>query len=181
MDTIFSSKRTIYNYSLLDPGRKSLTSQIAGYSETTRDNPYSHNSPNRRVLQPLCDFKKFPGHWIKGESKAWTIFWTIWTSTLRDLTRCHTSISCTLLSIYMTSELNIKCLWQHPATSNHLEITKTKWSEISDPMVITAHSLRQLQPGNWKIPIKPGTEEQLISSQPHNSLQNFLTSKTLIL
>ena len=26
--------------------------------------------------------------------------------------------------------------------------------------MITAHSLRQLQPRNWKIPIKQGTEEQ---------------------
>ena len=62
----------------------------------------------------------------------------------------------------MTFELNIKCLWQHPATSSHLEITKIEWSEASDPIVITAHSLTQLQPGNWKIPIKPGTEEQII-------------------
>ena len=60
----------------------------------------------------------------------------------------------------MTFELNIKSLWQHPVTSSHLEITKIEWSEISDPIVVTAHSLRQLQPGNWKIPIKPGTEEQ---------------------
>ena len=60
----------------------------------------------------------------------------------------------------MTFELNIKYLWQHPATSNHLEITRIEWREASDPIVITAHSLRQLQPGNWKIPIKPGTEEQ---------------------
>ena len=36
---------------------------------------------------------------------------------------------------------------------------KIKWSEISDPNVKTAHSLRQLQPGNWKIPFKPGKEE----------------------
>ena len=77
-----------------------------------------------------------------------------------DLTRCHTSIPCTLLLISMTFELNIKCLWQHPATSNYLEITKIEWREASDPIVTTAHSLRQLQPGNWKIPIKPGTEEQ---------------------
>ena len=84
----------------------------------------------------------------------------MWTRTLGDLTRCHASISCTLLSIYMTFELNIKCLWQHPATSNHLEITKMEWREASDPIVITAHSLRQLEPGNWKILIKPGTEEQ---------------------
>ena len=60
----------------------------------------------------------------------------------------------------MTFELNIKCLWQHPATSNHLEITKIERREASDPIVKTAHSLRQLQPGNWKIPIKPETEEQ---------------------
>ena len=60
----------------------------------------------------------------------------------------------------MTFELNIKCLWQHSATSNLLEITKIEWRETSDPIVVTAHSLRQLQPGNWKTPIKPGTEEQ---------------------
>ena len=59
----------------------------------------------------------------------------------------------------MTFEPIVKCLWQHPATSNHVEITKIEWSEISEPIVITAHSLMQLQPGNWKIPIKPGTEE----------------------
>ena len=88
------------------------------------------------------------------------IYWIIWTRTFKHLTRCHTSISCTLLLIYMTFELNNKCLWQHPATSNHLEIPKIKWSQISDTIVITAHSLRQLKPGNWKIPIKLGTEEQ---------------------
>ena len=60
----------------------------------------------------------------------------------------------------MTFELNIKCLWQQPATSNHLEITKIEWTKISDTIVITAYSLRQLQPGNWKNPTKPGTEEQ---------------------
>ena len=60
----------------------------------------------------------------------------------------------------MTTEINIKCLQQHPATSNHLEITKIEWSEISDPIVMTARNLRQLQPGNWKIPSKPGCKEQ---------------------
>ena len=66
----------------------------------------------------------------------------------------------------MTFELKIKCLWQHPATSNHLEITKKDWREASDPIVITAHSWRQLQPGNWKLLIKPGTEKlaNLLSS-----------------
>ena len=59
----------------------------------------------------------------------------------------------------MTFELNIKCLWQHPATSKHLDITKTEWSEVFDPIIITAHNLRQLQPGNWKILNKPGSEE----------------------
>ena len=59
----------------------------------------------------------------------------------------------------MTFELNIKCLWQHPATSNLLEITKVEWGEVSDPVIKTAHSLRQLQPGNWKTLVKPRTEE----------------------
>ena len=59
----------------------------------------------------------------------------------------------------MTFELNIKCLWQHPATSNRLETTKSEWSEITDTVVITALSLSQLQPGNWKIPIEPRPEE----------------------
>ena len=107
----------------------------------------------------------------------------MWTTTFGDLTRCHTSISCTLLLIYMTFELNIKCPWQHPATSNHLEITKNEWKEISDPIVITAHSLRQLQPGNWKIPIKPGSEEQTnllsalkeITKLPHFKNTHLLT------
>ena len=46
------------------------------------------------------------------------------------------------------------------ATSNHLEITKIEWREASDTIVITAHSLRQLQPRNWKHLIKPESEEQ---------------------
>ena len=45
-------------------------------------------------------------------------------------------------------ELYMKCLWQNPASSNHWEITESEWSRIYDPIVITAHSLRQLQPGN---------------------------------
>ena len=49
---------------------------------------------------------------------------------------------------------------QHPVTSNHLEITKIEWREASDPIVITAHSLRQLQPGNRKLLTEPGSEEQ---------------------
>ena len=73
----------------------------------------------------------------------------------------------------MTFELNIKCLWQHPATSNHLEITKIERSEISDPIVITAHSLRQLQPGKWMNPINLGTEEQ---TNLHSALQEFTKS-----
>ena len=60
----------------------------------------------------------------------------------------------------MTFELNIKCLWQHPTTSNNLEITKIEWREASNPIAITVHSLRQLQPGNWKLLFKPGSEEQ---------------------
>ena len=42
---------------------------------------------------------------------------------------------------------------------NDLEITKIEWSQVSDPILISAHSLTQLQPRNWKIPNKPRTEE----------------------
>ena len=72
-----------------------------------------------------------------------------------------------LLLIYMTFELNIKCLWQHPANSNHLEITKIEHSETTDTIVITAHSLRQLQPKNLETPIKLRTIEltNLLSAQ----------------
>ena len=70
----------------------------------------------------------------------------------------------------MTFELNIKCLWQHPKTSNHLEITKIESRESSDPIVITAHSLKQLQRGNWEIPNKPETEEQ---TNLFSALQEF--------
>ena len=98
------------------------------------------------------------------------IFWIIWTRTLGALSRCHTSISCALFLIYMTFELSIECLWQHFVTSNHLEITKIERSEISDPIVTTAQCLRQLQPGNWKNPIKPRTEE--LTSLP-SALQEF--------
>ena len=70
----------------------------------------------------------------------------------------------------MTFELNNKCLWQHPATSSHLETTKIEWSEKSNPIVITAHCLRQIQPGTWKISIKPRTEEL---SNLLSSLQEF--------
>ena len=82
----------------------------------------------------------------------------------------------------MTFELNIKCLWQHPATSNHLEVTKIELSEIFDPIVMTAHSLRQLQPGNWKTPIKPGTEEQtnlLSALQEFTKLPHFKNTHPL--
>ena len=71
---------------------------------------------------------------------------------LRSDIRDHTSISCTLLLIYMTFELNIKCVLS-------FNLTKTEWNEASDPVIITAHSLRQLQPGIWKILFKSRTEE----------------------
>ena len=47
----------------------------------------------------------------------------------------------------MTYELNLKCMWQHPATGNHLEITKIVWVEVGKPIIITVKSLRQAQPG----------------------------------
>ena len=117
------------------------------------------------------------------KTKAWRTFWIMWTRILGDLTRRHTSTFCTLLLIYMTFKLNVKCLWQHPATSNHLEITEAEWSEASDLIVITIHSLRQLQPGAWKILIKRGSEEltsllsglQEITKFPHFRNTHFLT------
>ena len=108
------------------------------------------------VPRPFCD-PKFSGRWIEGKTKAWTI-WILWKRTLGDLASCHTSTSCMLLLIYMTSELNIKCLWRHPATSFHLEITKIQWSEVSGPIVNAAHCLTPLQRRNGKIPTKARTE-----------------------
>ena len=83
----------------------------------------------------------------------------------------------------MTFELNIKCLWQHPATSIHLENLKKEWREASDQNVITAHSLRQLQPGNWKILIKPRTEEEanlLSALQDFTKLPHYKITHPLI-
>ena len=59
----------------------------------------------------------------------------------------------------MTFELNIKCIWHYTASKNYLEITKIEWSETDQPVVITVNSLRQLQPGIWKLPIKQGSQE----------------------
>ena len=66
----------------------------------------------------------------------------------------------------MTYELNVKCIWQHPTTGNHLEIRKSVWGEVEKPIIITIKSLGQAQPGTWKIPIKQDTEDliNLLSS-----------------
>ena len=66
----------------------------------------------------------------------------------------------------MTYELNFKCIWQHPTTGNNLEITNLVWGEVDKPIIITVRSLRQAQPGTWKKPIKPDTENliNLLSS-----------------
>ena len=58
----------------------------------------------------------------------------------------------------MRYELNLKCIWQHPTTGNHLEITKIIWAEVEKPNKATVRSLRLTHPGTWKIPIKQGTE-----------------------
>ena len=115
----------------------------------------------------------FPGRWTKGIIRAWTILWGTRTRTLSDLTSCHTSVSRTFLLIYVTSELNNKCLWQDYAASNHLEITKNDWNEGFDPIVgvIIVHRLKQLQPGTRKISIKLGSEE-------HTNLLSALRSFT---
>ena len=59
----------------------------------------------------------------------------------------------------MTYELNLECIWQHPTTGNHLEITKSVWGEVEKPILLTVRSVRLAQPGIWKIPIKPDTED----------------------
>ena len=58
-DTTFCARKTIHNYNLLATGRRSDTSEVAGFCESTRDDHYSHNSMKRKVRQPLCDLKKF--------------------------------------------------------------------------------------------------------------------------
>ena len=66
----------------------------------------------------------------------------------------------------MSYELNLKCIWQHPTTGNHLEITKIVWAEVEKPIIIAVRSVRQAQPGTWKIHIKQDTENMI----------NFLSS-----
>ena len=83
----------------------------------------------------------------------------------------------------LVDQPNIKCLWQLPATNNHLEITKIILSEISGPIVITTHSLMQLQPGNWKITIELRTEEltNLLSAlQEFTNFPHFKNKHPLI-
>ena len=58
----------------------------------------------------------------------------------------------------MIFELNIKRFWQHPATSNKLEITKSEWNEASDPIVKPTNCLSQLQPRIWNNLPKPKSE-----------------------
>ena len=92
----------------------------------------------------------------------------------------------------MTYELNLKCIWQHPTTGNHLEITKIVWIEVEKPNLITVKNLRLAQPGNWKKPIKQDTEGliNLLSSlleftkfpffTKSHSLQNQLVEELIL-
>ena len=170
MDTIFSARRTLYNYNLLDPGRKFLqvrlwvienllaivlipitlrTEEFANHFVTLKIAKTQDKRENQS-LDDLVDFMdKNLGRFIEVSHIIILLL-----------------IINPLLLIYMTFELNIKCLWQHPATSIHLEITKIECSEPSDPIVLTAHILRQLQPVNWKNQMEPGTEELTDLSQP---------------
>ena len=59
----------------------------------------------------------------------------------------------------MTYELNLKCIWQHTTTANHLEITKIVWGEVEKPIILTVRSLQEAQPGTWKIPMKQNPED----------------------
>ena len=80
---------------------------------------------------------------------------------------------CTVSLTYVTFEHNIKCLWQHPATRNHLDITKKEWSRVLGPIVLTALSLKNLHPRTWKIPIKPGNEELTNLLSASQEFENF--------
>ena len=61
----------------------------------------------------------------------------------------------------MTFELSLKCIWLHPTTGNDPEITKIVWGEVEKPILLKVRSLRQSQPGTWKIPITQDTEEMI--------------------
>ena len=77
----------------------------------------------------------------------------------------------------MTYELNLKCIWQHPTTGNHLEITKIVWGEVEKPIIITVRNLRLAQPGTWKKHIKQDTEAliNLLSSLVEFTKFSFFT------
>ena len=60
---------------------------------------------------------------------------------------------------FMTFELNLKCIWQNATIGNHLEIGNIVWGELGKPKIITVRSVRQSQPGTWKMPIRQDTEE----------------------
>ena len=66
----------------------------------------------------------------------------------------------------MTFELNLKSIWQHPTTGNHLEITKIVWGEFEKRIILTVRTLQRSHPGTLKIPIKQDTEDliNLLSS-----------------
>ena len=38
-------------------------------------------------------------------------------------------------------------------------MTKIVWGEVEKPFILTVGSVRQAQPGTWKIPIKQDTED----------------------
>ena len=69
-------------------------------------------------------------------------------------------------------QINIKCIWLHPAPNNNLELTKIERSKTDQPIVITLNSFSQLQPEIWKLPIKQGTQEltSLLSTLHENSV-----------
>ena len=97
---------------------------------------------------------------VKRENQSWTIFWIIWTKNLGRLNELsHTAVLHAFgRSFRHLNSIYIKCLWQHPSRSYNLDFTKIELSEISDPIVITTNSLSYLQPGTWRIPIRPRSE-----------------------
>ena len=96
-----------------------------------------YNSPNRRVRQ-LCCSLKISRTLGKRENQSFDDLPVYMDENFGQFNEfSHINILDALVDIF---ELNIKCLWQHAATSNNLKIRKVEWSAVSDPIVITINS-----------------------------------------
>ena len=72
----------------------------------------------------------------------------------------------------MTFEPNIKCIWQHPATKNHLEMTKIEWSETDQ--TICYNSKQSQTTTTWNLEAANQTRKSSIDETP-SSLTRILS------